>query len=505
MRIFADTSAPEPALTAEGGEDEDDQFYGAQVDGEVSVKVSDFPIGIADVDARDAPAADEVEAIVRASLKIGGGPTQFAALPYAEATGDGEQFIDENPFNALGVSIVAENVSNVVKTQPGEAVDGGDEQIITIAKGQSFVELLQDNMVSEEDAGAIVDALSELVDLNAIQVGQKIRLAFGADLDGSDPKAIRVSIYDGGAHQATVARTDDNTFRRSDEPRLGIDALVEVETETYGTMPRVYNAIFRTALEQQVPRPLIDKLIRIFAFDVDYQARMSPGDSIEIFHSLPDENPDASEPEILYTALTLNGVTKRFYRFRTPDDGIVDYYDAEGKSAKKFLMRKPITSGVLRSRFGMRRHPILGYTRMHWGVDWAAPRGTPIIAPGNGVVVKAGWTSGYGKQTVIRHPNGYETSFSHQSKFANGIHPGVHVRQGQVIGYIGTTGLSTGPHLHYELKVNGTRVDPMRVRLPSGKVLAGKDLEGFKRERDRINALLDKGDGDTTVVAQANG
>ena len=150
----------------------------------------------------------------------------------------------------------------------------------------------------------------------------------------------------------------------------------------------------------------------------------------------------------------------------------------------------------------MRRHPILGYSRMHWGVDWSAPRGTPIIAPGNGTVVKAGWSNGYGKQTIIQHANGYKTSYSHQTKFASGIKPGAKVRQGQIIGYVGTTGLSTGPHLHYEMWVNNTRVDPMRVRLPQGKVLGGSDLEAFKRERDRINALLKKGD-ENTVLAQA--
>lgn len=504
MRIFADTSAPEPAATGEAAEEADDQFYGAQVDGEVSVKVSDFPIGIPDVDALAAPDAQEVEAIVRASLRTGDAVTQFAALPYAESTGDGEELVDENPFDALGVSIVPENVSNVVKTTAGEAVAGNDdERIVAVAKGQTFVDLLLDNLVSERDADEIVAALSELVDLNAMHVGQKIRVAYAADLDGSDPMPIRVSIYDDGAHQATVARTDDNSFRRSDEPRLGLAALAEVETETYGTMPRVYTAIFRTALEQQVPRPLVDQLVRIFAFDVDYQARMSPGDAIEIFHSLPDDNPDASEPEILYTSLTLNGTTKRFYRFRTPDDGIVDYYDEEGRSAKKFLMRKPITAGVLRSKFGMRRHPILGYRRLHSGVDYAAPRMTPILAAGNGVVGKAGRHSGYGNLIILKHTNGYETAYAHQTKFAKGIKNGVRVRQGQVIGYVGSTGLSTGPHLHFEIRVNGKAVNPLRIRLPRGRVLENEMLASFERERARIDDLLGN-EAAPTEVASTN-
>ena len=193
---------------------------------------------------------------------------------------------------------------------------------------------------------------------------------------------------------------------------------------------------------------------------------------------------------MLYASLTLGGVTKRFYRFRTADDGIVDYYDEEGKSAKKFLMRKPMTVGVLRSGFGWRVHPILGYRRLHTGVDYAAPRGTPILAAGNGVVEKVGRTSGYGNFTLVRHTNGYETGYGHQSAFAKGIVPGARVRQGQIIGYVGSTGLSTGPHLHFEIRVNGTPVDPLRIRLPRGRVLEGDLLAGFEKERERIDTLL---------------
>lgn len=188
----------------------------------------------------------------------------------------------------------------------------------------------------------------------------------------------------------------------------------------------------------------------------------------------------------------MRGETRKFYRFRTPDDGVVDYYDETGRSAKKFLMRKPIRNGRFRSGFGMRRHPILGYKRMHKGVDWAAPRGTPLMAAGDGTIVEAGWKSGYGRWIKIRHANGYESGYAHQQKFAPGIAKGVRVTQGQVIGYVGTTGLSTGPHLHYELRVNGRLVDPMRIRLPRGRTLDGAILRAFERERARIEALMNK-------------
>ena len=146
--------------------------------------------------------------------------------------------------------------------------------------------------------------------------------------------------------------------------------------------------------------------------------------------------------------------------------------------------------GIIRSGFGWRVHPILGYRRLHTGVDYAAPRMTPIMAAGNGVVEKAGPTSGYGNFVLLRHTNGYETGYGHQSRFAKGIVPGARVRQGQIIGYVGSTGLSTGPHLHFEIRVNGSPVDPLRIRLPRGRVLEGELLGGFERERERIDALL---------------
>src|SRR5690606_29306842 len=180
---------------------------------------------------------------------------------------------------------------------------------------------------------------------------------------------------------------------------------------------------------------------------------------------------------------TFGGNTRTFYRFRM-DDGTVDYFDEEGRSARQFLLRNPIPNGTFRSGFGPRRHPILGYSSMHTGVDWSAPRGTTIIASGNGGVEKAGWAGGYGRQTIIRHANGYKSSYNHQSAIAKGVTEGARVRQGQVIGYVGSTGLSTGNHLHYEVIVNGKKVDPMRVRLPTEKSLSGEELEVFHRERE---------------------
>ena len=188
--------------------------------------------------------------------------------------------------------------------------------------------------------------------------------------------------------------------------------------------------------------------------------------------------------------MTVRDQTFKYYRFQTPDDNLVDYYDDNGRSTRKFLLRKPIAEGEMTSPFGMRYHPILHFTRMHTGVDWAAPIGTPIFAAGNGVVIKAQWDAGYGRRVEIQHANGYVTTYNHMSGFGRAIAPGVHVTQGQVVGYLGQTGLATGPHLHYEVIINGNFVDPMAIKLARTREFDGKMLASFKRERDRIDQLM---------------
>ena len=188
---------------------------------------------------------------------------------------------------------------------------------------------------------------------------------------------------------------------------------------------RLYQSIYETALRNHVPRPVIDDLIRIYSYDVDFQRKVQPGDSFEILYAGEDENPsDNSKAEVLFALLTTGGETRKFYRYQTTDDNLVDYYDESGKSAKKFLVRKPVSEGNITSGFGGRNHPLLGYSKMHTGVDWGSSMGTPIFAAGNGVIDKVGWEGGYGKYIRIRHANGYETAYGHMSAFARGMEHG---------------------------------------------------------------------------------
>jgi murein DD-endopeptidase MepM/ murein hydrolase activator NlpD len=299
---------------------------------------------------------------------------------------------------------------------------------------------------------------------------------------------LRVSIFNDQAHEASVALSDNGNYVAVEDTNDNNFAkLSDDDDSDEGKGIRLYQSIYETALKNQVPTPMIDSMIRTFSFDVDLQRRVRAGDAIDILYAGDESN---GQGDVLYASINVGGEAKRYYRFQTEDDGIIDYYDEAGKSAKKFLMRKPMAGGIFRSGFGARNHPILGFTRMHTGVDWADDIGTPIFAAGNGTVISADWKGGYGRHVEIQHLNGYVTTYSHMSGFARGIEEGTKVRQGQVVGYIGTTGLSTGPHLHYEVKINGTFVDPMRIKLPRGRELDGTTLAAFEGERTRIDRIL---------------
>jgi murein DD-endopeptidase MepM/ murein hydrolase activator NlpD len=309
-------------------------------------------------------------------------------------------------------------------------------------------------------------------------------LRVGLEVHGDAAKVVRTSVYDRTQHIVTIALDDRGQYVPSQEPDPNPELLTAFDDSSApvvvrGNLPNIYDGIYRTAYSYGMSKAMTQRLIKLLASGVDFQSRLNPADRLEVLFSQPDGDD------------------------QTSDDGSTDYFDQDGSSAEQFLLRNPLPNGRFTSGFGARKHPILGYVRMHTGTDWAAPIGSPIIAAGNGVVEKAGWAGGYGKQIILRHANGYETSYNHQSAFAKGIEPGVRVRQGQVIGYLGQTGLSTGPHLHYELIVNGTKVDSMRVRLPVGKVLKGDDLVAFKRERERIDDLLKQEDSDSLKVASA--
>ena len=480
-------------------------IYGAKVESEVTLRTVDFPLASAEYDERSGLSANEVEEVVRRTGAIlTDGAVQVAALHYVDPTRFGETY----PGLALSlphnVKIVQENVSLAPPSMEDQSAVGYAEDVIVFRESGDLEAAFSRHGYDGTDAAGMGEAIATLMQGARMKAGTVLRI--GLETRGENASIMRASVYAGDEHILTIARDDRGQYVPAEEPSGPFDAVAYLENSlppvrSKADLPTVYDGIYRAALSYGLTGDMTKELIRLLAADVDYQARLNPSDTIDVFFSNPDENSRATEQSrMLYVKANFGGHARSFFRWRD-EDGHVDYFDENGRSARQFLLRNPVPNGKFRSGFGMRRHPILGYSRMHTGADWAAPTGTPIIASGNGVVEKAGWAGGYGRQTIIRHANGYKTSYNHQSAFAKGIKTGARVRQGQIIGYIGSSGLSTGPHLHYELMVNGRKVDPMRVRLPTGKVLKGEELAAFQQERDRIEALLETGETGELEVA----
>ena len=500
LDVFADDDAPEASAAEAPG-----VIYGAKVESEVSLRTLDFPVETASFDEKSALSANEIEEVVRETgLALSDGAVQVAALHYVDPERFGQSLA--GPGLAQIARVLDENRSKAMRGPMDGVSRGFSEDYVPIRSETSIQDAFKQAGYDPAMSQGIAAALESRLGGPMIKEGWVLRI--GVESTGTSNEIVRCSLYRGTDHIVSIAVDDRDRFVVADEPEKTAELAAAFDDSpaprpARADLPSVYDGIYRAAYSYGMSRPMTQQLVRLLASDVDFQTRLNPSDRIVAFFSQPEEDDTASEEsELLYVNATFNGNTRTLYRFQM-EDGSVDYFDGDGRSARQFLLRNPVPNGRFRSGFGARRHPILGYVRMHTGVDWSAPRGTPIIAAGNGVVEKAGWTGGYGRQTIVRHANGYETSYSHQSGLAKGVAPGARVRQGQVIGYVGSTGLSTGNHLHYELIVNGNKVDPMRVRLPVGKVLKGDELEAFKKEKERVDALLREEGDDPLKVAQA--
>jgi murein DD-endopeptidase MepM/ murein hydrolase activator NlpD len=420
------------------------------------------------------PAAFPAERLLSRALQVGGGP--------GSEEGDGE-----TRFGSIEVRILPENLTAIAETGTG-GPPLFEERDLTLAKDQSLGALLHQNGAGPARVAAILSSVSAHARTD-LPEGQHVRLLIAPE--GTDRGIARVTLYGEDGIEEIVAANDRGGFVSVAPPRAGAAPADDDESGV-----SLYESLYGTALKNGVPRPIIEEMVMALATSTDLQQRTAAGDRAELFFTEDEDQ----RPELLYVALKVHGDTVGLYRYKVPGSGEIDYLDPAGRSSQKFLLRRPVAEGRISSPFGARLHPILGYYRPHNGVDWAATRGTPIMATGDATVVSAGARSGYGNRVELQHANGYTTAYNHMARIARGIVPGARVRLGQMIGAVGTTGLSTGPHVHYEVAINGRFVDPMKIRLPSARELTGQTLSAFRQAEEQIDALRPRHGGKTVAA-----
>ncbi|WP_421880264.1 peptidoglycan DD-metalloendopeptidase family protein [Pacificispira sp.] len=350
---------------------------------------------------------------------------------------------------------------------------------IEIAPGDTLMSVLQDAGIDRPVAYRAIEALSEVFDPRGLRPKQTMEVDIMPPLPNGVSRLAELRFHPDGLRDVIVSPEGEG-FTATESVRSLTDHVVRTDGQ-------IDSSLYVAARDAGVPVRVLGSLINIFSFDVDFQREVQPGDRFSLMFSekRTDDGETVDFGSILVAEMTVGGTLKRFYQFQD-DDGRIDYYDAKGQSVRRALLRTPVEGARISSGFGKRKHPILGYTKMHKGLDFAAPSGTPIYAAGDGVVEAAGWNGGYGRYIRIRHNGTYSTAYAHLSRIDSRVKPGARVDQRQIIGYVGTSGRSTGPHLHYEVHVNGRQTNPLGVKLPTGKTLAGAELARFERVRAEI-------------------
>jgi len=374
-------------------------------------------------------------------------------------------------------AIVAEHVAFT------GAVGLREEREVEIASGETLAMAINRAGARPTEANALLASVSDMFDGRKLRPRQIIKVYF--ESNGAEARLAGLAFRSEPGAAITVNRSFDGGFHAR-------EVLMPLTFEVTRIAASVDKSLSNTiANGNEQLEVIVRQVADIFAYDIDFQRDVHPGDEVEVVFERfrDDEGQTVKVANLLFVSMDVRGQPRKYYRFQRASEGEVDWYDFDGKSARKFLMKTPINGARLSSGFGFRRHPILGYSALHKGTDFAASSGTPIMAAGDGVIVKAGYNGGYGNYVRIRHTDGYETAYAHMSRMGRGVRPGVRVRQQQVIGYVGSTGRSTGPHLHYEVLLRGQQTNPMRLRVPTGRNLNAAELATFKVERDRIDAL----------------
>ncbi len=396
-------------------------------------------------------------------------PQTLAVLPLPDMA-----VLEQAVFNELSQDSLSRTHQKKIKVRPGA----------TLSK------LLENAGIDRGEAARAITALATTFNPRDLRAGQTLNLSLETIEPGSAKDGVRYHLA-GLTTKPDVTRTVllKRAYNGDFSARELVMDLTAGQTRATGSIDA---SLYVDGLAAGASDAVIAAFAQLFAYSVDFQRGIRPGDRFDmVFEDFRDERgASIKSGNLIYAMLAPRGKEKAFYRFETPD-GEVGYYNAEGQSAKRFLMKTPVKGARISSGFGRRKHPVLGYTRAHKGTDFAAVRGTPIMAAGNGVIERSSRYGSYGNYVRIRHSNGYKTAYAHMSKYGRGVKKGRRVNQGQIIGYVGATGRVTGAHLHYEVLKNGRQVNPMTVKVPTGRKLKSKELKLFAIEKARIDTLIE--------------
>ncbi|MDC0056582.1 M23 family metallopeptidase [Alphaproteobacteria bacterium] len=344
------------------------------------------------------------------------------------------------------------------------------EIIITVKKNDTFFNIIEPFFTNNRIKNLIIEELNKVYNLRNLNIGKKIY--FYKNKEGNTNKIILPINFS----TDLIIIISNGSVALSKEK-------INITKEIIASEFTIFSSLYEDGIKAGIPLKILTDAIRLYSFDIDFQRDIQKKTKFSISYEVlfNDVRKNIAYGDIQYINLVLQNNTLEYFQFKT-EDGFIDYFNRKGKNVKKSILKTPIDGARLSSNFGMRKHPILGYSKMHKGVDFAAPQGTPVYAGGNGVIEYVGYNGGYGKYIRIRHNNEYKTAYAHLLSFKKGISKGKRVNQGDIIGYVGSTGNSTGPHLHYEIFFQNKQINPMKMRLPSGKILSGSELERFKDE-----------------------
>ena len=401
------------------------------------------------------------------------------------------------PLDPAILSALQNEAFAQAEAQPGF---GRPEQVaMKIAPGETFQQAILRLGVAPAEAQQVVGALGAAIDIIHIKAGLAFDAAVARPRDRRGPvRLIGLSMRTGPASAITLSRTFDGALRLREMEE-------KIRQETTVAQGKMSDSLYVSALQAGATPELTAQVVKLFSHKLDFSRDIHPGDQFRMVfdRKVTESGRTIQAGDLQYAEIGAMGQVTRFYRFQAAGSAEADYFDEFGKNIRGFLLRTPVDGARISSGFGMRFHPVLGYTRMHQGIDFAAPTGTPVFAAGDGVVQEAKWAGGYGRWLQIRHNGPWSTGYGHLSAWA--VRAGQHVHQGQVVGYVGATGLATGPHLHYEIMLNGKKINPRDAKVPQGEILGGRELVAFKGEKAHIDTLLGAAaPQDQVRVAQAD-